>query len=126
LDAAEWATGTGASELASTQRTGKETMTLDAVFLVGSWFLILTVLVLDLIGILRRGIGFRWQAVGLLIVNTAVDISGFAHLHHWSGSQVLALRSMTSPLMLIGFATFIIGTVIQARGRRAGSDAPTN
>ena len=59
-------------------RLARETVTLGVGVLAGSWFLILTVLVLDLVGVLRRGTGFRWQAVGLLIINTPVSISGFA------------------------------------------------
>jgi hypothetical protein len=61
-------------------------MSFGALLLAGSWLLILTVLVLDLTGVLHRGTGFRWQATGLLIMNTATDASGFAALNHWSGT----------------------------------------
>jgi hypothetical protein len=93
-------------------------MTLGAGILAGCWLLILTVLVLDLVGILRRGTGFRWQAVGLLIINTGAGISGFAHLYGRSGSQIGALQSTTIPVMLIGFAIFGTGLVTQVRDRR--------
>jgi hypothetical protein len=74
------------------------------------------VLVLDLVGILRRGTGFRWQAVGLLIINTAVGTSGFALLHR--RSEFSALQSCIFLVMLIGFAIFGMGVAIQVKGRR--------
>jgi hypothetical protein len=91
-------------------------MTLGVGVLAGSWFLILTVLVLDLVGVLRRGTGFRWQAVGLLIINTPVSISGFALLHR--RSEFSALQSYIFPVMLVGFAIFGVGLAIQVKGRR--------
>jgi hypothetical protein len=91
-------------------------MTLGAGAIAGSWFLILTVLVLDLAGVLRRGTGFRWQAGGLLIINAAVAISGFARLHR--GSEFSALHSITLPVIVIGFAIFGMGLAIQVKGRR--------
>lgn len=93
-------------------------MALGVFVFAGSWLIILTVLVLDLTGVLHRGTGFRWQATGLLIVDTAVDASGFAQLHGWAGSQIYALQSATWPLMLAGFATVIVGVIIQGRERR--------
>jgi hypothetical protein len=89
-------------------------MSFGALVLAGSWLLILTVLVLDLTGVLHRGTGYRWQATGVLIINSAVGASGFAHLHHWSDT----LEPTTVPVMLAGFATFIVGLVIQTRQRR--------
>jgi hypothetical protein len=91
---------------------------------VGSWLLILTVLVLDLTGVLHRGTCFRWQATGLLIMNTAGEASSFAHHHGWMGSQTLVLDWATLAAMLAGFATLVVGLKIQAReppkARRAG------
>jgi uncharacterized membrane protein len=91
-------------------------MTLGAGVLAGSWVLILTVLVLDLVGVLRRGTGFRWQAAGLLIINSAAVIGGFAHLHR--RSEFSALQPVIFPAMLTGFAIFGTGLAIQVRGRR--------
>jgi hypothetical protein len=95
-------------------------MSLGVIVLAGSWLLILTLLVLDLVGILRRGVGFRWQATGLLMMNSAIDISAFAHLHGRSGSQIGAVQLITVPVMVAGFTIFGIGLVIQVRERRAG------
>jgi hypothetical protein len=90
-------------------------MPLGAFVLAGSWLLILSVLVLDLVGVLHRGTGFRWQATGLLIMNTAADVSSFAHHHGWAGSQVATLDWATLLVILAGFATLIVGLVIGAR-----------
>jgi hypothetical protein len=88
-------------------------MALGEIVFGGSWLLILTVLVLDLVGILHRGTGFRWQAAGLLVMNTALDVSVFVHLH----SRVIF------PMMLIGFAIFGVGTVIYFKDQRTGQPA---
>jgi hypothetical protein len=90
-------------------------MPLEALVLSGSWLLILTVLALDLTGVLHRGTGFRWQATGLLIMNTAGHASAFAHHHGWAGSQMAALDWATLPMMLIGFAAFIVGLIVRVR-----------
>jgi hypothetical protein len=89
-------------------------MSFGVLVLAGCWLLILTVLVLDLAGVLHRGTGYRWQATGVLIINSAVGAIGFAHLHHWSGT----LESTTWPVVLAGFAIFIVGLVVQTRQRR--------
>ncbi len=91
-------------------------MTLGAGVLAGSWVLILTVLMLDLAGVLRRGTGFRWQAAGLLIINSAAVIGGFAHRQRHS--EWSALQPIIFPAMLIGFPVFGTGLVIQAKARR--------
>ncbi len=92
-------------------------MALGEIAFGGSWLLILAVLVLDLVGILHRGTGFRVQAVGLLVMNTAVGISGFALLHR--RSEFSALQSIIFPVLLIGFAIFVTGLVISSKDRRA-------
>jgi len=91
-------------------------MTIGAGILAGSWVLILTVLVLDLVGVRRRGTAFRWQAAGLLIINTAAVIGGFAHLHR--RSEFSALQPVIFPAMLAGFAAFGMGLAVQVKGRR--------
>ena len=93
-------------------------MALGVIVPAGSWLVILTVLVLDLAGVLHRGTGFRWQATGLLIMNTAVDASVMAHRHGWTGSRLNALQSATWPVILAGFATFLVGLIVQGRERR--------
>ena len=99
-------------------------MPLAAFVVAGCGLLILTVLVLDFTGVLHRGTGFRWQAIGLLIINAAVDALGFAHLRGWTDSRIVTLESVTIPVMLSGFAPVIVGVILQARerlkARRAG------
>jgi hypothetical protein len=75
---------------------------------VGSWLLIIAVLVLDLVGILHRGTGFRLQAVGLLVMDTAQVVSMLAHLHSHG----------IFPVLFVGFALFAGGLVVSARERR--------
>jgi len=84
-------------------------MALGEIVFVGSWLLILAVLVLDLVGILHRGTGFRVQAVGLLVMNTAQVVNLLAHLH----SRAIF------PVMFVGFAIFVGGLVISSKDRRA-------
>lgn len=93
-------------------------MMLGAFVLAGSGLLILTVLVLDLTGVLHRGTGFRWQAVGLLSIYIAVGPIGFAHLRGWTDSRIRSLESVTIPLMLAGFALFLVGLGVHTRERR--------
>jgi hypothetical protein len=75
---------------------------------VGSWFVIIAVLVPDLVGILHRGTGFRLQAVGLLVMNTAQVVSMLAHLHSHG----------IFPVLFVGFAFFAGGLVVSAKERR--------
>ena len=99
-------------------------MPLEAIGLAFPGLLTLTVLVLDLTGVLHRGTGFRWQATGFLIMSTALDARVFAHDHGWAGSQITALDRATGVVMLAGFAALVVGLVIQLResqkARRAG------
>lgn len=55
----------GARKLALSRRTSRGIMALGEIVFVGSWLLILAMLVLDLVGILHRGTGFRVQATAL-------------------------------------------------------------
>jgi hypothetical protein len=57
-------------------------MALGVLVFGGSWLLILTLLALDLAGVLHRGAPFRWQATGLLIIDSAVGISAST----WDGA----------------------------------------
>jgi hypothetical protein len=72
-------------------------MALGEIAFGGSWLLILAVLVLDLVGILHRGAGFRVQAVGLLVMNTTEVVNMLAHLHSRSNF----------PVLFVGFALFV-------------------
>jgi len=83
-------------------------MAFGEIAFVGSWLLIIAVLVLDLAGILHRGTGFRLQAAGLLVMNTAQVVSMLAHLHSHG----------IFPVLFAGFALFAGGSVVSARKRR--------
>jgi hypothetical protein len=67
------------------------------------------VLVLDLVGILHRGTGFRVQAAGLLVMNTAQVVNMLAHLHS---------RGIF-PVLFAGLALFAVGSVLSGREHRA-------
>lgn len=84
-------------------------MTLSEIVFLGAWLLILTVLVLDLAGVLHRGTGFRVQAAGLLVMATAQVVSSLGHLH---GRGIF-------PELFAGFAIFGVGLVISSRARHA-------
>lgn len=83
-------------------------MTLDEIVFLGSSLVLLTVLVLDMVGVLHRGTGFRVQAAGLLFMNIAQVVSVFAHLH---GHGIF-------PVLSVGFAIFGVGVFISAKDRR--------
>jgi hypothetical protein len=84
----------------------------------GSWLLILTLLALDLAGVLHRGAPFRWQATGLLIIDSAVGISAFTHRYRWSGGPIATLQKATIPVLLAGLALVTIGVFVHVMGRR--------
>lgn len=79
------------------------------------WLLILTVLVLDVLGIVRRGAAWRWQGIGLLLIFSALLINTFAQYRRWSGGWV---HSLMWPVMLAAFALIISGSVVMVRKRR--------
>lgn len=83
-------------------------MTLGEFIFSGSWLLILAVLVLDLIGVLHRGTGFRVQAVGLLVMDTAPVVSSRGHLH---GRDFF-------PALFVGLAILAVGLIISFRDHR--------
>jgi hypothetical protein len=85
-------------------------VTLDEILLAGLWLPILTVLVLDLVGVLHRGPGYRWQALGLLVISTAQEVNLLAHLHSRGIFPVLA----------VGFALFVVGVVVSVKAHRSG------
>jgi len=89
----------------------------------GSGLLVLTMLVLDLTGVLNRGRGFRWQATGLLIENTAVGASGFVRDHGWTGDWTSVLEAATVPVLVAGFAVLVVGVTIWDRERRKARQA---
>jgi hypothetical protein len=84
-------------------------MTLGEAVFACSWVVIAAALVLDLAGILNRGAGFRVQAAGLLVMNTAQVVNLFAHLHSHGG---------VFPALFAGFALFVGGVILSAREQR--------
>jgi len=85
--------------------------------------LIFAALVLNLTGVLHRGPGFRWQAAGLLIVNTAADASAFAHHHGLAHSQLLALDRAILAVILAGVAILMVGLRSQEKERQKARQA---
>jgi hypothetical protein len=95
--------------LALKRRTSRGIMAFGELVFVGSWLLIVAVLMLDLVGILHRGTGFRVQAAGLLVMNTAQVINMLAHLQS---------RGIF-PVLFVGFALLVGGLVVSSREHRA-------
>ena len=95
-------------------------MALGILIFGGSWLIIAALLVLELAGVLRRGAPFLWQAIGLLIVDSAVAVSGLTHRYGWSGGPIAALQKVTIPAELAGLALVMIGVFVHASRRRGG------
>ena len=89
----------------------------------GSWLFLLTMLVLDLTGVLNRGRGVRWMGAGLLIENTVVGASGFVRDHRWTGGWTSVLEAATVPVIVTGFALLVVGATILDRERRKARQA---
>ena len=87
------------------------------IVLAGSCFVILTVLLLDFGGILRRGNAFRWQGTGLLVMNSAALVNEFGEHRGWSYSQLHELHSITFPVTLTGFTVLAVGLFLFFRAR---------
>ena len=81
------------------------------------WLLILTVLVLDFGGIVRRGTARRWQGTGLLLIFSSILINTLAEYRGWSSSWV---HSLMWPAMLAGLVLVIGGPLVVGRKRRRG------
>jgi hypothetical protein len=79
----------------------------------GAWLLNSTLLILDLVGVLKRGAAFRWHAAGVLIMNVAIGISILAGLRGRSGSSVFFPVAVVA-----GFALVMFGLVVHVRDRR--------
>lgn len=92
-------------------------MTLGVIVLAASWFMLLTVLLLDFGGILHRGNAVRWQATGLLVMNGAALVNAFGEFRGWSYGQLDELRSVTFPVTVAGFAIFAVGLFLFFRTR---------
>jgi Protein of unknown function (DUF2637) len=85
-----------------------------------------TVLLLDLAGLRRRGHYFRWQAAGILLAMTAMLASEFAEQRGWPPSHLHAVKLIAVPAMLTGAALLATGLLVQARARNGTSIPPGN
>ena len=88
------------------------------------WLSVVLALGVDLLGIRRRGVAFRWMGAGLLIGLTGVLLSQFAHIRKWPPSHVLAIDTSTLVLGLLGMALVITSLVITARARHSTGTPP--
>jgi hypothetical protein len=85
------------------------------ILLAASWLLVLTLLVLDLADVLRRGTAWRWQATGSLLAIGAVLASAFLEFRGWPYSRLHTVRLITTPVILAGVVLLGIGLVVQFR-----------
>jgi hypothetical protein len=90
------------------------------VLLAVAWLVVVAVLVLDLTGRWRRGAGFRWQAVGLLLGLGAVLTSAVARLRGWPDGQLHGLLMITDPATVAGAVLVLVGAFVQLRTLRRG------
>jgi hypothetical protein len=89
------------------------------------WLSVALTLGADLLGIKRRGAGFRWMLAGPLIALTGLLLSQLAHIRKWPRSHVLAIDTVTMALGLLGMTLVITGFVITARTRHLTGSTPS-
>jgi hypothetical protein len=86
-------------------------MALGAVVaLSAAWLAVLTVLVLDMAGVWRRGAHFRWQGAGVLLEISYVLASAFGDLRGWPRRWLDVLHMSAFPVLLAAVALFVVGT----------------
>ena len=93
------------------------------VALAAAWLLTVALLVLDLIGRMRRGTYFRWQGVGTLLAIGAMLTSAFAELRGWPAGQLYRLRMIADPVIVAGAALVIVAASVPFRARRSNKPA---
>lgn len=93
-------------------------MALTVIVLACSFVLLLVAFLLDLAGIRQRGVGFRWQGAGLLVMNSAALASSFGRYRGWSYARLDTLYLITGPVTTAGFVLFAVGLFIFFRARR--------
>jgi hypothetical protein len=79
------------------------------IILAATWIMVLTTVVLDFAGFWRRRTGWRWQGIGILIMNGVTLADSYAGVR--SGQ-------FTVPVILIGLALLIFGLCVQGRDPR--------
>lgn len=90
-------------------------MSLGEITLAGGCVLIIAVLALDLAGVTHRGTGFRVQAAGILVIDTAPVVNLLAGLHSRGTYSVLFAG------LFVGLAIWGIGAVISIKAQRSGT-----
>lgn len=78
------------------------------IFLAATWIFLLTTVVLDFAGILRRGKAWRCLGTGLLIMNGVALVNAYADARGGPYPRT-PLHSFTWPVLLAGFALLLIG-----------------
>ena len=84
------------------------------IFLAATCILLLTTLVANFAGILRRGKAWRWLGTGLLIMNSVTLVNAYADARGGPYPRT-PLHSSTWPVLLAGFALLLIGLRVQLR-----------
>jgi hypothetical protein len=88
-----------------------------------AWLSAALALGLDLLGLKRRGLAFRWMGAGLLIMLSGAVLSQFAHMRKWPLSHLRPIDTLTLAVGLLGFACVIVSVVIQVRSQHSNGRA---
>jgi hypothetical protein len=84
-----------------------------------AWLLVLTALVLDLAGIMRRGTARRLQGLGMLVAISPMLVRQFLEYRGWSATRLTAFDTTTGPIIPVGIVLLVIGLVLASTERKA-------
>jgi hypothetical protein len=82
-----------------------------------AWLTVALALGLDLLGLKRRDLAFRWMGTGLLVMMSAGAFSQFAHVRKWPLSHLTVIDTLTLAVGLAGIVCVIVSVVIQIRSQ---------
>ena len=92
------------------------------VALCAGWIGVVAVLILDLAGVRRAGVGRRWQGYGLLLIVTGMLARAFAAERSWPTASLRGVDVVMLACILPGLVFLVAGLGIQFRGNARPAD----
>ncbi|MDX6396101.1 MAG: hypothetical protein QOJ73_7164 [Streptosporangiaceae bacterium] len=89
-----------------------------------AWIIVLTVLLLELSRLTRRGRHVRWHATGLLVLITGLLASALAEQRGWPPRHLHVVQLITLLAILTGIAFLAVGIWVQASARHSSCTQP--